>query len=147
MNSFKMLFALILVISSTQFLYAAQENCEPLTSVLTCQANYQLESNYAPEIVTGPLASAGVENLEPEPFDPAICNNSVVLFTYAGRFIASYYHRDHSFAAHLYSDGQMTTFSDYEKIDPREVMTFTGKFSVQRNRFKNSFQMYFKRII
>lgn len=128
MNSIKMLIALFATVITAQSAFAAEWDCDPIKTEMKCEAKYELQSSYGTgELIQGPVETAQVENLEMEPFDPGICVNSLALFTYAGRFIATYYHRDNSFAAFVYSDGQTTRASDYEKVDPRIGWKFSMK--------------------
>ena len=124
MNTSKNLVAVTLVLFSQTFAMAAEWDCDEIKTILKCETTYELITSNPPgDMVAGPIAEAGIVNEEPEPFDPARCEASVVLYTYAGRFVATYYHRANVFTAWVDYNGKTSMLSDYQPIaDDRAPM-------------------------
>jgi len=75
----------VLLLVWAQIAMADQVGCSSQL-VFTCSTTYVLNRG---ETVAGPTDSRPYANIQPEPFDPAECQASVVLYTYVGKFVAT----------------------------------------------------------
>lgn len=113
-----LLFALIFV-SPVLFgssAYSAMAPCLHLERKLVCESNYTLIDGYASSSgsanVAGPMGVDSISDRELEPFNPSQCEASVVLFTYAGRFVATYSENSDSINSWVESDGKFSVLTD-----------------------------------
>lgn len=98
--------------------FAGQGTC-PISNIFKCESSYSLGSG---QVVSGPSAEAAVVDIEPEPFDPADCEASVLLETAVGTFVADYTVEMNSIRAFIQANGKETSLlNDVEFIQPTVI--------------------------
>lgn len=85
MKSFGATFALLALVSSP-VAFAGNTSCQA-NYKLSCSSIYSIEHH---EKIGGPSGVSSIQDIQPEPFDPSECEASVVLYTVAGKFVATY---------------------------------------------------------
>lgn len=105
----------------------ASDRCKESLVRLACQVSYNLVSSYATEEgdskVEGPRGVARVLDIQPEPFDPPNCSASVVLFTYAGRFVATFSQEHETLNAWIDSNGHFQVLIQDQEISQAKPLS------------------------
>ncbi len=110
----KIIFLAALLLFGSASAVAGLTPCLHPEKMLICDSSYRLVEGYGadPSDLLGPAGKSQIRDAQSEPFDPSQCEASVVLFTYIGRFVATYYEGSGKITAWLESDGRVQNVID-----------------------------------